>query len=506
MTGIAPTPMPRAQLPYAQSTLIPIPPLDSPDLNTAPHIVLGLVGQTDSLNPLTGLNAPLVQLSPLLYQPLYEIDPISGRSLASFQYLGDQAEPGYRFLGATYEARTSLQAAQWPEFASLQSIDIAPNQALTITLTHHDCLALDTLAQLPVLTQFGDTTGENPIWPRGDGPYQIQAWPDGGRLYLIPNETDQASERPDIIVRFFDQQAAAEKAANEGTVDILPTTNLAASIPEGYQRLAYQSAQLTFVTFNNHHDILDEPVVRQALSLAVQREHILQEAYQGEGILATSILPPYHWAANPNLSPPAYDPEKAKRLLDEMNIIDTDGDGWRNIPQSAQNWQLSLRVREDDLPLRDVAFLLAHDYRQIGIHARVEMLPLFLLLDRLLSYDYEAIVYAWSVRPELDLMTRWHSDFSESNVQIGLQLGLNISGYANKEMDTWLEEVNQIPGCDHFSRAKLAHQVQAQLALDRPFDFLVYPHHYLLIREDIQGLELGPFLPFTWHSKKWQLK
>ena len=63
----------------------------------------------------------------------------------------------------------------------------------------------------------------------------------------------------------------------------------------------------------------------------------------------------------------AYDPEKAKALLDEIGVVDRDGDGWRYLPSGAP---LTLRIEQDALAGKesvDSNQFVKEDWEAIGL-------------------------------------------------------------------------------------------------------------------------------------------
>ena len=253
------------------------------------------------------------------------------------------------------------------------------------------------------------------------------------------------------------------------------------------------------MTFNHRDRLLNSIEVRQALQLAVDRQQILKRVFGGEGALANSILSPEHWAAASTLTIPDYNPALASTLLDEAGLRDTDGDGWRELQNDENPWQLSIRVQTNNLAEENIAFFIADAYRQIGIQARAEPVRFNTLLDDLLTYDYQIIVYHLPLLAKLDYRTQWHSE------QIEATFGANLAAYANPQVDSWLEEANQISGCFAAERADIYQKIQTQLAEDHPFDFLIIPTQFMIVAEEIKGISPGPFAPFTWNGGLWQL-
>jgi len=62
---------------------------------------------------------------------------------------------------------------------------------------------------------------------------------------------------------------------------------------------------------------LNTRYVRQALSVATDRQSLLKEIYRGQGIVPHSAIPKGSFAYDAGLAPYAYDPSKAKALLKE---------------------------------------------------------------------------------------------------------------------------------------------------------------------------------------------
>ena len=74
----------------------------------------------------------------------------------------------------------------------------------------------------------------------------------------------------------------------------------------------------------------DDPLVRQAMNLAVNQEELVQVAFDGLQGPAHSVLSPTTFAFNEDAaSLYSYDPERAAELLDEAGWVDEDGDGLR---------------------------------------------------------------------------------------------------------------------------------------------------------------------------------
>ena len=80
------------------------------------------------------------------------------------------------------------------------------------------------------------------------------------------------------------------------------------------------SVLLTYMLFNNQDPVLKDPRVRRAIALALDRRSIVAAKYGGRAVLATGILPPTHWAYNPEVARYDHDIARARQLLDEAGL------------------------------------------------------------------------------------------------------------------------------------------------------------------------------------------
>ncbi|CAA9536427.1 MAG: Oligopeptide ABC transporter, periplasmic oligopeptide-binding protein OppA [uncultured Thermomicrobiales bacterium] len=112
---------------------------------------------------------------------------------------------------------------------------------------------------------------------------------------------------------------------------------------------------------------LDNPLVKQALSLAIDRQAIVEELYGGQGVVPSQPAVPGDFAYDPSLPAYPYDPERAEALLaeagyngEEIVIETTDGylsndlamaeiiaQGWEDIGVNVNLSQIETSVRAE---------------------------------------------------------------------------------------------------------------------------------------------------------------
>ena len=77
-----------------------------------------------------------------------------------------------------------------------------------------------------------------------------------------------------------------------------------------------------YLAFNTQQKPFDDAKVRQALNLAIDKRALVDAVFAGAGVVAKNPLPPTVWSYDDSAGDDAYDPEGAKKLLDEAGIKD----------------------------------------------------------------------------------------------------------------------------------------------------------------------------------------
>ncbi len=392
-----------APLPMLTATVAPSPTSAPP----TPQSV-GSIGRVEALNPLLDLNPALAKISPLLYpslQPAAEIFTVSTDNLTLTATL--------RLTDITpIDVKASIETAILPELADVRTVETVGGNTVRVTFTEPNCTAVDALAQLPILPH-AQVGADNPTG---------FAWNVVSQTLTLPAAR---------TIHFFADEKAAQSALDAGEIDTIRRT-----------------PRLIFAPFNNLQPPFDDPAVRRALSLAVDRETLVSKFIGGE----PAFFVPFN-------------PDGARAALDAAGITDRDGDGWRELPGESQPWQVSIEVDVNREDLQPVAFWLAEYYREIGVQARANMVPFSAVVDDLLTHDYQVAVYEWRVDVSA-VRARWHS------TEIDAELGQNITGYNNPQVDALIDSLDSVPRCDAAARVEILRQINQLLADDRPADFL----------------------------------
>lgn len=512
--------------PEPEADLPPTPPAEPQPVfdasATGSTALLGLIGQPDTLNPHTDNQATLRELAPLLFETLLQPDPDTAElrpGLAeAWQFSADGRRVEFRLPpnlawsnGTPLTAAAiadSLRATRHPALTAFSSITAPDETTLTLTASTVNCSAVTALAQLPLLSSAEFTA----TVPTGSGPFVVANWPENKRsLELVrnPHYHGTEPELAQIVVRFLGQDEIGV-ALSEGQFDLVgplpsplasersPSTNLA--IPARFTDLPYPAGQMIYLAVNyapKNGEPLPPPA-RQALGLALDRDNLLAEVLHDEGQLLAGPLLPSHWAAAASLTPPVYDPAAARQLLSEAGLRDTDGDGW--LEQNGERLELSIRLNGQNLTHQNLGWLISSYYRDLGLFARAEGAGFDSIVDDLFTHDFQLALFSWPIPVDPDQQLYWRSTENREGI------GLNVTSYANPQLDRLLDQGNMVPGCDPETRRQTYVTLQEILSRERPVDFLIVPNYHLLLGERLRGVRPGPFAPLTWNVTEWNFQ
>jgi len=175
--------------------------------------------------------------------------------------------------------------------------------------------------------------------PIGSGPYQFKeidkeesGFINSVNLERNPNYYNEGPFISELEFRFYQNEEELIKAVKKKEVDGVTLEN-----KEYYNDFSGQDFTIHSFTmpryfaifFNTEREILENEEIRKALSHAINKDKILNEALLGKGeIVSSPIMPEVYGFSNPTQSY-KYDIEKAKTILEEAGFEDLDGDGFR---------------------------------------------------------------------------------------------------------------------------------------------------------------------------------
>jgi len=159
---------------------------------------------------------------------------------------------------------------------------------------------------------------------------------------------------PDAIVRALElRKGSADVEINSLTPDMSATL---AKLP-GLAVDEQPGTPLAYISFNFEDPILAHREVRQALAYATDRASLVKYLLHGQARLAASLLPPNHWAFDPDVAQYGYDPARAEQLLDAA--------GFPRGPDGIR-FHLALKTSTDE-SVRLTTAAIADQWKRVGV-------------------------------------------------------------------------------------------------------------------------------------------
>jgi peptide/nickel transport system substrate-binding protein len=220
--------------------------------------------------------------------------------------------------------------------------------------------------------------------------------------------------------------------------------------------------------------------VRRALLLALDRQALIDEALNGQGIAASGPIRPWSWAYDSELPPVEHDPAQAEALLAEANWLDTDSDGIRD--KNQHPLQFTLLTGEDPAFIR-LGHAMAEQWARYGIRVQVEPLGAG-LSDHLRSRDFQAVLVELLLSGDPDPYPLWH--------QTQIEGGQNYGGWDNREVSEALEQARSVT--DRDQRKAYYVQFQRIFAEETPALIIAYPTYTYAVDQSVRNVQIGPMV------------
>ncbi len=322
--------------------------------------------------------------------------------------------------------------------------------------------------------------------PVGTGPFKFAEWVSDEKIALTANP-DYFEGRPlldRIIYRIIPETSLSEIELLTGGIDLFST------YPHQYQRMSrdprltlyrYPSLGYTYVGYNQNSVLFQDRRVRQALTMAINREEMITFILFGLGRQATGPFPGHLWYADPKVTPWPFDPERARRYLKEAGWEDRDGDGI--LEKDGKPFRFTLITNSGNEVRKDVGVLIQRYWRDLGIDVKLEMYEWSVFLKNFINpRHFDACILGWSLGVDPDAYNIWHSK--------QIKDGFNFIGYRNPVADRLWEAGRREYQPD--KRRQIYYQLQALLAEDQPYTFLFVSDALPALQRKFQVAEKDP--------------
>lgn len=310
---------------------------------------------------------------------------------------------------------------------------------------------------------------------------------------LVPNQDyhDQKPYLKKITFRFYgDFATAAETLKNKQIQAIAYLPKELRPGIEKYKNLNYHQLdqpQYTAIFFNQrNNDLIKASHIRQALSLAVDKRKIIQEALGLEArAIEVPTLPGIETSAE--IKHYNYDPAAAIEILEKNGWLlttTTTIDGTTESVRKKGNNYLTINLKTvNQAENIKIAEMIKNFWQIIGFQTNLEIVDRTKILQETIrNRDYEALLFAQNLGSDPDPFPFWHSSQNEHP-------GLNLAIFTNRQADTLLENARK--SNDWEERQKNYSEFQKIIAEELPAIFLYNPTYNYPQDKKIKGFDLS---------------
>ncbi len=281
----------------------------------------------------------------------------------------------------------------------LEGFTIHDDYRFTITLNEPNESFLSSLSMPGASILDEETTEEagarfglDPEWTIGTGPFILESWTKGEGMVFRANKDCWAGPPAcdGLYLTFdIDPEAIRTKFSN-GELDILNLDDIGKGGEyylhgDAYEDRVYEVpwVSMTYIALNEAIQPLDDVRVRKALQYALNRQMLLDAAYNGHGSIEQGIIPYGLYGYNPKLDEIPYDINEAERLLAEAGFPD--------------GFELTFSVSSSSSPgVMNLVRMITPMWEEIGVRVRVDVLDEKDFLSRRRSGELACYTATWS--------------------------------------------------------------------------------------------------------------
>ncbi|MEY2936145.1 MAG: hypothetical protein RL033_6894, partial [Pseudomonadota bacterium] len=250
------------------------------------------------------------------------------------------------------------------------------------------------------------------------------------------------------------------------------------------------SPRYTYLGWNADKPLFSDKRVRRAMTLALNREGIVQKVYAGLGQVSRGPFLESTPYSAPEIKPLPFDLKAASKLLEEAGWTDTDGDGLLDragTDGKRAPFEFTLLINGSQPELASAANIFKEDLLSIGVKMNIDAAEWSLMQKRMEEKKFDAFTGAWALPWSVDLFQLWHSSQADASK------GSNRVGFRNKRADALIEELRVT--LDDSARVRLLQEFHRILHEEQPYSFMFIPKTVYCHRPEVEGILYAKIRP-----------
>ncbi|MBE7027559.1 MAG: ABC transporter substrate-binding protein [Ruminococcaceae bacterium] len=417
--------------------------------------------EVDSLNPLSTKNESNLDVLRLMFDGLFTVNQdysVENNLCESYTVSEDGLSYSFKIRdGVVFHDGTELSAddveasfkliekAQSPYLARFDNVDSSHASARTwyVTLKTPQ-INFPALLDFPILPSR-DAHTDNDITdisyiPNGTGIYKATQYRETKELILKATDNHFSGKYPHIpeikITFAGDRDAAISMFENLHTDVILESV----ANPDEYtpkrnfiKSITYPKNKLTFLGINNQKPILISPLVRQAISMCIDRNAIVNNTKTRIATPSDIPLNPRFCYYNKDILSIPFDTLRANTLLaqDGFTDIDSDGSMEKYIYGETHRLKVDILVNSENNQRIKIAETIKSSLEKAGFIVTITIVDFSTYISRISSKNYDLFIGSMNISQNNDL-------------SFLLQTDVNMFGISNEGIDLKLNQLKVI--------------------------------------------------------------
>jgi dipeptide transport system substrate-binding protein len=403
----------------------------------------------------------------------------------SFMRQNDESNPYYTVSGGTWEYFNGMSMPDL--ISSIEKVDdmtvkfvLNRVEAPFVANLAMDFASIQSAEYADAMMEAGtpEMLNQQPI---GTGPFEFVAYQKDAVIRYAKNAEYWKEGLPkvdNLVFAITTDNSVRYQKLLAGECHVMPYPNPAdvaemKSNPD-VNVMEQEGLNVGYLAYNTQLAPFDNPMVRKALNMAIDKSAIIDVVFQGSGQAAKNPIPPTMWSYNDAIEDDAYDPEAAKAMLEEAGVSDL----------SMKIWAMPVQ-RPYNPNARRMAELIQEDFSQIGVEVEIVSYEWGEYLERSSAVDRDGAV-----------LLGWTGDNGDPDNFLAVLLGCDGVGGSNRAQWCYqpFEDVVQAAKVtsDTAERTALYEEAQVIFKEQAPWATIAHSVVFMPMRPEVEGYVMHP--------------